>query len=450
MDKIRLFFSPPIFPDETRTRQARLLSFALNLHLLIALGGAVLFLLISHNEPVYSLAAFLTGLPVLGMRAQLRRGRVRLAAALFMTLIFATMPGVAIASHSSIGAVPSVAFQFLTIVMAGLLVSNWGQFWFLAATCALDGALLFTERQGWIPVNSTPTPGLNWVSQVLAFSAAAGLIWLANRLIRESFERARLENEERRRTEVRLQEFVRELEAKNAELESFTDTASRDLKIPLTEIRRHLKQIEQDLISGDRVRLRENVEKAAMASETMRSLLDELLFLAHIGRARNLSSDVPFGEIVRAAIPMVDGLRSNKADLVVADGLPVVHGDRPRLVEVARNLIEHAARATAGQAGARIEIGQADPDPDGMPVLFVRHNGRGIELSDQARAFGIGRQQGGDGRNGGVDLAIVKKIVEVHGGRIWIESQAGGGTTFFFTLSGGRSFTGAGITAAPG
>lgn len=116
--------------------------------------------------------------------------------------------------------------------------------------------------------------------------------------------------------------------------------------------------------------------------------------------------------------------------------LPVVYGDRVRLVEVMQNLIDNAVKFARNQPKPRIEIGARAAEPDGQPVFFVRDNGLGIDPQYHERVFGLFNKLDAQSEGTGVGLALVKRIVEVHGGRIWVESAGEGcGSTFCFTLA---------------
>jgi signal transduction histidine kinase len=109
--------------------------------------------------------------------------------------------------------------------------------------------------------------------------------------------------------------------------------------------------------------------------------------------------------------------------------MPAVFGDRPRLVEVVQNLLENAAKFMGDQQNPKIEIGQ-DGDENGVPVFFVRDNGVGIAPEFHDRIFGLFNKLDPQIEGVGIGLALVKRIIELHGGRIWVESEAGRGATF--------------------
>ena len=131
-----------------------------------------------------------------------------------------------------------------------------------------------------------------------------------------------------------------------------------------------------------------------------------------------------FAAIVRAVI------------VEVAAGLPTVYGDRARLVEVVQNLIDNAVKYMGNQPDPRIEIGARVSEDPSQTVFFVRDNGIGIDPQYHERVFGLFNKLDTTSDGTGVGLALVKRIVEVHGGRIWIESAGvGAGATFCFTLA---------------
>ncbi|HLO31613.1 MAG TPA: PAS domain S-box protein [Anaerolineales bacterium] len=228
--------------------------------------------------------------------------------------------------------------------------------------------------------------------------------------------------------------LISELENKNAELERFTYTVSHDLKSPLFTIRGFLGYLEQDALSGNYERLRADIQRITDATNKMQRLLNELLELSRIGRLKNESTKLSFEELAREALELVQGRIMEHGIAVHIDGdLPSVYGDRPRLVEVLQNLLDNAAKFVGDQSEPRIEIGR-NGEEEGKHIFYVRDNGMGIAPEHYDRIFGLFNKLDPRTDGTGVGLALVKRIIEVHGGRIWVESEAGKGSAFFFTL----------------
>lgn len=240
---------------------------------------------------------------------------------------------------------------------------------------------------------------------------------------------------QRKWVETEREKLIHELEDKNSELERFTYTVSHDLKSPLITIKGFLGFLEQDAANGNIVRLRGDMKRIADATDKMQFLLNDLLELSRIGRLVNPPQFSPFEEIVQEASGLVHGrLEENNVRFNVQPGMPVVYGDRQRLVEAVQNLIDNAAKFIGSDP--IVEVGQAGTENE-RPVFFVRDNGIGIDPLHHDRVFGLFNKLNVESEGTGIGLALVKRIIEVHGGRIWIESEAGKGSTFFFTLPTG-------------
>jgi len=234
--------------------------------------------------------------------------------------------------------------------------------------------------------------------------------------------------------ETEREKLIQELEDKHAELERFTYTVSHDLKSPLITIRGFLGFIEQDTAAGNTERLRVDIQRISDATDKMQRLLNELLELSRVGRLMNPMENIRFEELAREAVELVQGrIRASGARVRILKGMPVVYGNRQRLLEVLQNLVDNATKFMGAQSKPRIEIGQQG-EQNGQPVLYVRDNGAGIPAQHHDRIFGLFNKLDIDSEGTGVGLALVKRIVEFHGGRIWVESEAGHGAAFFFTL----------------
>jgi PAS domain S-box-containing protein len=237
----------------------------------------------------------------------------------------------------------------------------------------------------------------------------------------------------RKQAEAEREALIKQLEEKNTELENFTYTVSHDLKAPLITVGGFLGYLEEDVRDGDVERVKQDIERINEAIKKMNRLLNELLELSRIGRMMNSPEDVPFEEIVREALEKVQGqLSSSKIKVKVEENLPVVNGDRIRLVEVVQNLVDNAIKFTGNQPSPQIEIGVRQVGDEN--VIFVKDNGIGIDSEHHETVFGLFDKLDPNADGTGIGLALVKRIVEVHEGRIWVESELGKGATFCFTL----------------
>ena len=251
-----------------------------------------------------------------------------------------------------------------------------------------------------------------------------------------TIEKSRLlEQLQRELAERRL--LIDELENKNAELERFTYTVSHDLKSPLVTISGFLEFLEQSAATGDMARFKKDKKRIRDAVSRMQDMLGELLELSRLGRVMNEPASIPFGDLTREALELARGRVDERGIVVyIQPNLPSVRVDKPRLIEVMQNLLDNAAKYMGAQAKPRIEVGHQGVEDD-KPIFFVRDNGMGIPPEHHERIFGLFNKLDPTSEGTGIGLALVKRIIELHGGRIWIESKAGHGSTFYFTLPRG-------------
>ncbi len=242
--------------------------------------------------------------------------------------------------------------------------------------------------------------------------------------------------EERERHLVERERLIAELEAKNAELERFNYTVSHDLKSPLVTIKGFLGLLKRDAADGDLERLDHDMQRISAAADKMHNLLEELLELSRVGHQVNASVEVLSRDLAFEALELVGGsIAESEAEIDIAPDLPPVVGDRVRLVEVYQNLIANALKYMGAQDAPRIEIGYEN-NGSGQR-FFVRDNGLGIDPAYHDKIFGLFERLDAGSEGSGIGLALVKRIVEMHGGRIWVESEGlGSGSTFYFTLEG--------------
>jgi PAS domain S-box-containing protein len=230
--------------------------------------------------------------------------------------------------------------------------------------------------------------------------------------------------------------LIAELESKNAELERFTYTVSHDLKSPLVTINGFLGYLEKDAGAGNMERLHGDIQRIQDAVNKMRRLLSDLLELSRIGRLVNTPQMILFADLAQDALDAVHGqLEERGITVIIQPNLPAVFGDRQRLTEVLQNLLDNAAKFMGDQKNPQIEIGQLGKE-ETHAIFFVKDNGMGIAPKYHEQVFGLFNKLNQDVEGTGIGLALVKRIVEVHGGRIWVESAGlGCGTTFLFTLA---------------
>jgi len=239
-----------------------------------------------------------------------------------------------------------------------------------------------------------------------------------------------------KRAEKDREDLITELKAKNTELEQFTYTVSHDLKAPLITIKGFLGLLEKDATENNIERTKKDIARIKDATEKMHQLLNELLELSRIGRIVNPSQEIHFAEIVQDAIAAVGGrLDRRGVHVQVANDLPIVYVDRTRLIQVVQNLLDNAAKFMGDQRQPLIEVGTKGKGQDGKPIIYVRDNGKGIASEQLERVFGLFQKLDVNVDGTGIGLSLVKRIIEIHGGKIWITSDGiGRGTTIWLTL----------------
>jgi signal transduction histidine kinase len=238
----------------------------------------------------------------------------------------------------------------------------------------------------------------------------------------------------RKQADVERENLLQELTDKNTELERFTYTVSHDLKSPLVTINGYLGYLEQDAAAGNLERLKKDTQRIQEAVNKMHRLLNELLDLSRVGRVMNLPVRAQFHDLVQEAMNLVRGQINSRGVVVrVQPHLPAVYVDKPRITEVLQNLIDNAIKYMGSQPQPQLEIGQRGEE-QGKPVFYIKDNGMGVAPEYHERIFGLFNKLDAKSEGTGIGLTLVKRIIEVHGGKVWIESELGYGSTFLFTL----------------
>jgi signal transduction histidine kinase len=242
-----------------------------------------------------------------------------------------------------------------------------------------------------------------------------------------------------RKVEEERKNLIVRLETINAEIERFTYAAFHDLRAPLVTIKGFLGALEKDLEANRLEEVQKDIQRIAGAANKMDELFSDLLKLIRVGRVIKPPEEVDLHQLARESVQTLEALIHSKNITVhVSPDLPTVYGNREQLGEVLEHLIENAAIFTNEQANPVIEIGTNMRD--GEQVIFVRDNGQGIDPRYHNRIFNLFETLDPNMKGTGIGLALVKRIIAVHGGRIWVESEGKKqGSTFYFTIPDARN-----------
>jgi light-regulated signal transduction histidine kinase (bacteriophytochrome) len=230
----------------------------------------------------------------------------------------------------------------------------------------------------------------------------------------------------------------------NAELEQFAAVVSSDLRDPLHTVTRFLDQLVEQHGPQLAPAAEELVAQASAGTRYMQQSIDDLLAYCRVDAVDQAFELVDCEMLLQQVLRNLNASMVEAAATVTSDPLPAVMGDRAQLILLFQNLIGNAIKFRGGAAPvihirSELQIGD-EPLADGQAefgwLFAVQDNGIGIEPAQAERIFGLFRRAAGQEMRGGtgMGLAICKKIVERHGGRIWFESTPGRGATFYFTV----------------
>jgi light-regulated signal transduction histidine kinase (bacteriophytochrome) len=238
-----------------------------------------------------------------------------------------------------------------------------------------------------------------------------------------------------RTLESRVAERTAALELANRELEAFSYSVSHDLRAPLRAMSGYAHLLADDTDSRFGPDGRKMLERIRANAEHMGELIEDILEFSRVGRNELRHDRIDMTALAQGvADEMHDDYPQAKFEI---GALPVAHGDPAMLRQVWINLICNALKFSSKRAEPRIEIG-GETAADGTATWFVRDNGAGFDMTYAARLFGVFQRlhRADDYPGTGAGLAIVKRIVTRHGGRIEAESVLDGGATFRFSLPG--------------
>ncbi|MFN8411565.1 MAG: ATP-binding protein [Anaerolineales bacterium] len=433
LEKIRLWCAAPkIVEDREASRSASLL----NIVLWMFISASSLYGIFAPIDPKYMIRRLLIIIPFAVMMIILKQilnlGYIRVVGVLMVTTMW-TLFTIAMFFGPDYNN-PAFMGYLVVIVTAGLVLNWKASIAWSIFSILTNGVILWLGNHKYFGFAQNETPPFAfWSSQTAYIIVITLLLSQAIRKIDEAFEKAQHEIRERKRVEAERENFIKELEAKNAELERFTYTISHDLKSPLITISGYLGLLEKDAKAGAVEKFNNDITRIRDATIKMQALLNDLLELSRIGRLMNPTEEVGFEELVHEALSIVDiQLQEKNIKVSIQEKLPSVLVDHIRMVEVLQNLLDNATKFMGEQTNPCIDIGYYLEND--IPVFFIKDNGIGIGPEHYDRIFGLFNKLNPDSEGTGVGLALVKRIIELHDGTIWVQSKTGIGTTFYFTL----------------
>jgi len=234
------------------------------------------------------------------------------------------------------------------------------------------------------------------------------------------------------RFEKELQKLVAELRRSNEELEHFTYVASHDLREPLLSVASNIKLIERRIRKGNQEEAGEFIGNSLQQLNMMQDLISDLLIYSRAGTQARPFEKVSFDAVLRTVLTNLKTSIEQKHAAITSDPLPEVMADPVQMGQLMQNILSNALKFCEERPPVvHVSAGKGE----GEWVFSIRDNGIGIPAGESGRIFEMfGRLHKDRFHGTGIGLATCKKIVERHGGRIWVESEQGKGSTFFFTI----------------
>jgi len=238
---------------------------------------------------------------------------------------------------------------------------------------------------------------------------------------------------ERKRAQTALQMTAEEVKRSNRDLEQFAYIASHDLQEPLRAVGGYVKLLQHRFPSNVDAKALEYINGAVEGATRMERLISDLLAYSRVGTRHGDLSPMNLDGVLDTALRNLHTLIMSTEAKVTRDALPTVAVDGTQIMQIFQNLIGNAIKFRS-ERPPEIHVGAQKQT--GRWVFSVRDNGIGIEPQYFERIFQIFQRLHSRRHypGTGIGLAICKKMVERHGGEIWVESEPGKGSTFFFTL----------------
>ena len=319
-------------------------------------------------------------------------------------------------SFSSSGKSVFLAFLMVPILLTAIFFPLKWTIIISGSILALISALLSTQDQ--VSANSPFwTLRAMWFFLFLATGLVITFMWHLGNL-----EKIRQDE---------LMNVNSKLEREFAELEQFTYTVSHDLKKPVITIKGFLGLLEKDLQENRTTKVSTDFNRVKDAANKMQWLISDLIEFSKTGYLINTSEKTALFEVVQEAKENV-GTRGDisRVRIDISPNLPILFCDRARILQVFEHLIDNAVKFMGAQTSPLIEIGMTKNND-----IFVKDNGIGIEPQHHSKIFGLFEKLDPTSEGTGIGLALIKRIVEYHGGKIRVESEGlGKGSTFLLNL----------------
>lgn len=229
----------------------------------------------------------------------------------------------------------------------------------------------------------------------------------------------------------RLGQLTRTLDTKNKEMQQFVYTVSHDLKSPLVSCKGLLGLLKEDVENKDYDALLDSVNRMDEATDQLNQIIDDLLMLSRIGRKSLDLSEFDVHSLVTTLVAELSD-RIGDVEVEVEDSLPMLVADESDVRRVFENLLTNALKYGCRDSGAKIIVGGARNGEENC--YFVRDNGPGISPDYHEKIFGLFQRLDTSQPGTGLGLASVAKIMDMHGGRAWVESMEGQGATFWIAF----------------
>ncbi|UOB19073.1 PAS domain-containing sensor histidine kinase [Abyssalbus ytuae] len=226
--------------------------------------------------------------------------------------------------------------------------------------------------------------------------------------------------------EIQKENLLKRLKQSNEELQEYAHIVSHDLKSPLRSISALTSWLKEDygsVLEGDGVK---NINLIEATLEKMDRLISDILSYSSINKDQSVVEDVNVGEVVNHIKSLI--FIPPHVEVIVDEKLPVIRADKTRIQQLFQNLISNAVNYIDKEKG-KVEIKHAE-EKDGY-IFSIQDNGVGIPKEYHQKIFNIFQSIGNHKDSTGIGLSIVKKIVDMYDGKIWLESKQGTGTTFF-------------------